>query len=63
MIGALFVGVDVDKEIQSVEDGIHALKIGASGYYFVVDASSGADRERGGILAAQHDVDRNAAPA
>ncbi|EDZ97981.1 methyl-accepting chemotaxis sensory transducer [Burkholderia sp. H160] len=44
VIGALFVGVDVDKEIQSVEDGIRALKIGASGYYFVLDASSGAER-------------------
>ncbi|MBB5499877.1 methyl-accepting chemotaxis protein [Paraburkholderia sp. MM5384-R2] len=44
VIGALFVGVDVDKEIQSVQDGIHALKIGASGYYFVLDASSGAER-------------------
>ncbi|MEX3635843.1 Cache 3/Cache 2 fusion domain-containing protein [Paraburkholderia sp. BR14427] len=44
VIGALFVGVDVDKEIQSVQDGIRALKIGASGYYFVLDASSGAER-------------------
>jgi methyl-accepting chemotaxis protein len=44
VIGALFVGVDVDKELQSVEDGIRALKIGASGYYFVLDASGGAER-------------------
>ncbi|MDI7066537.1 Cache 3/Cache 2 fusion domain-containing protein, partial [Klebsiella pneumoniae] len=44
MIGALFVGVNVDKEIQSVEDGIRKLKIGDSGYYFVVNASTGADR-------------------
>ncbi|MEM5293888.1 Cache 3/Cache 2 fusion domain-containing protein [Burkholderia sp. JPY481] len=44
VIGALFVGVDVDKEIQSVQDGIRALKIGTSGYYFVLDASSGAER-------------------
>ncbi|NKJ50379.1 methyl-accepting chemotaxis protein [Burkholderia sp. SG-MS1] len=44
VIGALFVGVNVDKEIQSVEDGIRNLKIGASGYYFVLDASKGADR-------------------
>ncbi|OLL27965.1 methyl-accepting chemotaxis protein [Burkholderia sp. SRS-W-2-2016] len=44
VIGALFVGVDVDKEIQSVQDGIRALKIGDSGYYFVVDASNGAER-------------------
>ncbi|MFL9866744.1 Cache 3/Cache 2 fusion domain-containing protein [Paraburkholderia fungorum] len=44
VIGALFVGVNVDKEIQSVEDGISNLKIGDSGYYFVVNASKGADR-------------------
>ena len=35
VIGALFVGVNVDQEIQSVEDGIRNLKIGDSGYYFV----------------------------
>jgi methyl-accepting chemotaxis protein-2 (aspartate sensor receptor) len=44
VIGALFVGVNVDQEIQQVEDGIRNLKIGNSGYYFVVDASKGADR-------------------
>ncbi|QQC66710.1 methyl-accepting chemotaxis protein [Paraburkholderia ginsengisoli] len=44
VIGALFVGVNVDQEIQSVEDGIRNLKIGASGYYFVLDASKGAER-------------------
>jgi methyl-accepting chemotaxis protein-2 (aspartate sensor receptor) len=44
VIGALFVGVNVDPEIQSVQDGIRNLKIGASGYYFVLDASKGADR-------------------
>jgi methyl-accepting chemotaxis protein-2 (aspartate sensor receptor) len=44
VIGALFVGVNVDQEIQSVQDGIRNLKIGASGYYFVLDASKGADR-------------------
>ncbi|WP_434112852.1 methyl-accepting chemotaxis protein [Paraburkholderia caffeinilytica] len=44
VIGALFVGVNVDKEIQSVEDGISKLKIGDSGYYFVINASKGADR-------------------
>ena len=44
VIGALFVGVDVDSEIQSVQDGIRQLKIGDSGYYFVLDASKGAER-------------------
>ncbi|MFL9963564.1 Cache 3/Cache 2 fusion domain-containing protein [Paraburkholderia sediminicola] len=44
VIGALFVGMNVDHEIQSVQDGIRNLKIGAGGYYFVLDASNGADR-------------------
>jgi len=44
VIGALFVGVNVDQEIQQVQDGIRNLKIGDSGYYFVVNASKGADR-------------------
>jgi methyl-accepting chemotaxis protein len=44
VIGALFVGVDVDAQIRSIEDGIRKLKIDDSGYYFVIDASSGADR-------------------
>jgi methyl-accepting chemotaxis protein-2 (aspartate sensor receptor) len=44
VIGALFVGVDVGAQIQSVEDGIRDLKIGETGYYFVLDASHGADR-------------------
>ncbi|MGG1948299.1 Cache 3/Cache 2 fusion domain-containing protein [Trinickia sp. NRRL B-1857] len=44
VIGALFVGVDVDAQIQALEDQIRALKVGETGYYFVVDASNGADR-------------------
>ncbi|XUW91516.1 Cache 3/Cache 2 fusion domain-containing protein [Burkholderia sp. M6-3] len=44
VIGALFVGVNVDQEIQQVEDGIRKLKIGDSGYYFVLNASKGPDR-------------------
>ncbi|KWF92716.1 chemotaxis protein [Burkholderia diffusa] len=44
VIGALFVGLDVGAELQVVQDGIRALKIGENGYYFVLDASSGASR-------------------
>ncbi|GAB2874616.1 methyl-accepting chemotaxis protein [Paraburkholderia jirisanensis] len=44
VIGALFVGVDVDEQIRSVEDGIRQLKIGDTGYYFVLNASNGAER-------------------
>jgi len=43
VIGALFVGVDVGAPIQAIEDGIRQLKIGDSGYYFVLDASNGPD--------------------
>ncbi|MGF6775023.1 methyl-accepting chemotaxis protein [Paraburkholderia sp. GAS334] len=44
VIGALFVGVDVGPQIKSIEDGIRQLKIGDSGYYFVLNASNGPDR-------------------
>lgn len=44
VIGALFVGVDVSSEIAAVQDDIRGLKIGATGYYFVIDASNGASR-------------------
>jgi len=64
VIGALFVGVDVDAQIKSVEDGIRQLKIGDTGYYFVLNASNGA--ERGKLLvhpaAAGQMGDESAAP-
>ena len=44
VIGALFVGVDVGAQIQSIEDGVRQFRIGDSGYYFVLDASNGTDR-------------------
>ncbi|MGF6595885.1 methyl-accepting chemotaxis protein [Paraburkholderia sp. GAS448] len=44
VIGALFVGIDVGPQIQSIQAGIRQLKIGESGYYFVLDASNGPDR-------------------
>jgi methyl-accepting chemotaxis protein-2 (aspartate sensor receptor) len=44
VIGALFVGVDVSSEIATLQQNIRNLKIGESGYYFVVDASSGPGR-------------------
>ncbi len=36
--------MNVGEQIQSVEDGISKLKIGDSGYYFVLNAANGADR-------------------
>ncbi|HEV3429422.1 MAG TPA: Cache 3/Cache 2 fusion domain-containing protein [Paraburkholderia sp.] len=44
VIGALFVGVDVDKQIEAIKTEIGKLKLGDTGYYFVMDASSGAAR-------------------
>ena len=62
VIGALFVGVDVDAQIQALEDQIRADKVGESGYYFVVDASSGADRGKFVVqprVAGEHFDDKN----
>ncbi len=44
VIGALFVGVDVDRQIEAIKTGIGKLRLGETGYYFVMDASSGAAR-------------------
>ncbi|WP_321788435.1 Cache 3/Cache 2 fusion domain-containing protein [Paraburkholderia sp. J94] len=44
VIGALFVGVDVDKQIDAIKSEIGKLKLGETGYYFVLDASNGATR-------------------
>jgi methyl-accepting chemotaxis protein len=44
VIGALFVGVDVGSEIAALQQNIRNLKIGETGYYFVIDASNGPNR-------------------
>jgi methyl-accepting chemotaxis protein-2 (aspartate sensor receptor) len=44
VIGSLFVGVDVTGEIAAVKADIGRMKIGHSGYYFVIDASNGPTR-------------------
>ncbi|CAD6529763.1 hypothetical protein LMG27952_02348 [Paraburkholderia hiiakae] len=44
VIGALFVGVDVGAQIDALKSEIARLKIGESGYYFVMDASNGPTR-------------------
>ncbi|HKR40389.1 MAG TPA: Cache 3/Cache 2 fusion domain-containing protein [Paraburkholderia sp.] len=44
VIGALFVGVDVGAQIDALKSEIAKLKIGESGYYFVMDASNGPTR-------------------
>lgn len=63
VIGALFVGVDIDAQIQALEDQIRALKVGESGYYFVMDTSAGAGRGKFIVhprAAGQHFDDTNA---
>ncbi|MDR5754441.1 MULTISPECIES: Cache 3/Cache 2 fusion domain-containing protein [unclassified Caballeronia] len=44
VIAALFVGVDVSETFAKLQQNIRDLKIGENGYYFVVDASNGANR-------------------
>ncbi|WP_233871075.1 methyl-accepting chemotaxis protein [Paraburkholderia adhaesiva] len=44
VIGALFVGVDVGAQIDAIKSEIAKLKIGDTGYYFVLDASNGPSR-------------------
>ncbi len=44
VIGALFVGVDVGEQIEALKSEIAKLKIGETGYYFVMDASNGPGR-------------------
>ncbi|WP_027796770.1 methyl-accepting chemotaxis protein [Paraburkholderia acidipaludis] len=44
VIGALFVGVDVGAQIAAIKAEIAKLKIGDTGYYFVLDASNGPAR-------------------
>jgi methyl-accepting chemotaxis protein len=46
VIGALFVGVDVTREVAVVQQTIADLKLGEHGYYFVIDASAGPNRGR-----------------
>jgi methyl-accepting chemotaxis protein len=44
VIGALFVGVDAGAQIAAIKAEIARLKIGDTGYYFVIDASNGPSR-------------------
>ncbi|PVX70799.1 methyl-accepting chemotaxis protein [Paraburkholderia unamae] len=63
VIGALFVGVDVGAQIDALKSEIARLKIGESGYYFVLDASDGPSRGTFVVhpgAAGQHYDDANA---
>ncbi len=41
VIGALYVGVDISQDMAVLKDKIRALKVGQSGYFFVLDARPG----------------------
>ncbi|MGI4984894.1 MAG: methyl-accepting chemotaxis protein [Janthinobacterium lividum] len=44
VIGALFVGVDITRESAVLLQDIRDMTVGSSGYYFVLDASTGPNR-------------------
>ena len=44
VIGALFVGMDVSNEIADLKQQIKNVKVGQSGYFFVLDAKPGPDQ-------------------
>jgi methyl-accepting chemotaxis protein len=41
VIGILYVGVDVDRDIAALKDKIRAMKVGETGYYYVLNAAPG----------------------
>ncbi len=41
VVGALYVGVDIDADMGVLKDRIRALKVGQTGYFFVLDARAG----------------------
>ncbi len=43
VIGATFVGLDISKELETLKQKIRALKVGETGYYYVLDANPGND--------------------
>lgn len=47
VIGATFVGVDISTELDSLKKEIRALKVGETGYYYVLDSSQ---KELGTLL-------------
>ncbi len=44
VIGALYVGVDISDDMNALKDRIRALKVGETGYFYVLDAREGKDR-------------------
>jgi methyl-accepting chemotaxis protein len=44
VIGATFIGLDISTELDALKKKIRSLKVGETGYYYVLDASQGKDR-------------------
>lgn len=44
LIGALFVGVNITEDIKQLKDRIRTIKLGESGYFYVIDAKAGKDQ-------------------
>lgn len=42
VVGVLFAGVDVTDGLNSLKEKVRALKVGETGYYYVLDANAGA---------------------
>jgi methyl-accepting chemotaxis protein len=43
VIGATFIGLDISTELDSLKKQIRSLKVGETGYYYVLDANVGKD--------------------
>ena len=41
IVGALYVGVDISKEVAALKDRIRAIKVGRTGYFYVLNAAPG----------------------
>ena len=44
VVGVLFVGMDISSGIQEIRKTIHSIKVGDTGYAYVIDADNGPDR-------------------
>ena len=57
LIGVLYVGVDISGDIKALTDKIKALKIGDTGYFYVINAKQGKDF--GTLIAGPKDEGKN----
>jgi methyl-accepting chemotaxis protein-2 (aspartate sensor receptor) len=57
IVGALFVGVDIGRDIETLKARIRSVKLGETGYFYVLNASPGKDL--GKLLIAPADEGKN----